>query len=792
MKSFHKLAALGFFWLFFFFQATAQQKITISGKIIEKDTRNPIIGATIAQKNTTDATFSDQNGKFSLKISPSPTPLIISALGFKTEFLTISAKSDTTIFVQLSVVAQQIEKIEIIAQNTTPNIDKTQTGIAKISTKEIALLPSFFGTTDIVQAIKLTPGIQSTGDMNAGMYVRGGSNGQNLILLDNMPLYNPTHLLGLTSVFNSNLVANAEIHKSAVPAEYGNRASSVLKIETIKTDNQQQFLKTNVGLLTSGFALADNFAKQKGKILLGARRSSFDIIQKNIRPYLKKQNQFIHNTNYFFFDLNAKAEYRWSAKNAINIQLFSGADKYDMQSKTSQFANQMQWANQSAALVWKHRIHQLHSLEAMVGLTAYYFKLNAGFADVSLGLTNQIQDVFYKILFRNHSLKNHQLTYGFSFTNHNVVPNKLMAKASDFDFFNSKNYRAEHAGLFLQNKMKLSEQLNVLAGVRTNYFRHKGPFTLYTPNPISPFPDSVLFLKNQTIESFFAPEAHIAANFRIDAQNALKLSLAHNVQFLHLISVGSVSLPADIWLPSSRNILPEKISQTAFGYYRQSQNNSIEASAEIYFKHLANQTMFKEGLLNNFTNNDLALQLDRGTGTSYGFELFIKKITGKLTGWISYTLSETQLRFPNINNNSIFPAKYDKTHNLAFITAYKFNVKWNLSALWTFSTGNAITMPDGRYMIQGNVLNHYTAINAQRMPNYHRLDVSVNYKKTTKRNNQNIWSVGLYNAYNRANPYYIFFEIRGNLEQYYLDIEKQEMSLFPILPYIAWSINLNY
>ena len=763
------------------------QTYTVTGIVISAQTKATLPGATIIVEKTKLGISTNSEGNYKLNINSGEIVLIVDFIGYSTIKDTVYINKDTTINYVLYPINIKIDEVTINQNASNENIKITQTGVVKLSSKEVSSLPVFFGEPDLIKTIRLTPGVQNTGELSSGLHVRGGTAGQNLIILDQMPLYNPSHLLGIFSAFNSDIIDNVTLSKGNIPANYGGRASSVLQINLKEGSKEEKSIRATIGLLSSKLTIELPFNKGKGSVIVGARRTFVGLFQNAAKPFLKSNTKFIDDTKYYFYDFNTKISYYLTKKDIIFFTLYNGKDSYSLNRDDIDFDNNMNWGNNAYALTWNHIFNNNFSVTNIIGTTNYFFNLSSYFETISFSLSSKIEDYFYQLNF-NHFTKNNNLKFGINYTKHKLIPNDIKAQASDFYYGNYTELFSHEASVYINNKLNLTQKLSIMTGIRYNMFFHVGPYLFYKTDELTQKKDTIQYGNNEIIKKYQTPEFRISGAYTLTQSSSIKTSFSYNAQFIHLASIGSVSLPTDIWLPSTDFIKPEYIKQATLGYFRNFNDNTFETSAELFYRIMENQLKFKTDFLSSFDNTALSDNLTFGEGKSYGLEIFVKKKKGITTGWISYTLSKTELSFPELSNGKPFFAKYDQRHNLAIVITHQLNEKWKVSSLFVYNTGNALTIPKGRYIINSNVINHYTDINSYRMPPYHRLDVSANYIPNRNKSYQTEWNFGISNVYNRSNPYYIFFKIEGNIEDYYLKTEAKKVSLFPIMPYVSFSI----
>ncbi len=768
--------------------AIAQATFKLSGTITDSITGELLPNATIVTMPLQKGTVANNLGRFELELPSGSYLLKIAFLGYKTKELAIKVNKSEDIKVFLIPASMEVGDVTVTAQKADANVTSVQAGVLEIDSKEFNQLPTLMGEPDIINAIRLIPGVQSVGEGNPGLYVRGGDAGQNLILLDHMPLYNPSHLLGFFPVFNSDILGQVRLIKGGIPANYGGRTSSVIDLD-MKAGNREKFAGSgSVGLLSSDLTLEFPIIKNKGSIIISGRRTYLDVVKMLSQPFIPDSKNFFEETNYYFYDGSIKFNYALGSKTRISVSAFGSQDFYTLTDPQFSVSNNMNWSNAAAMGSIQHTFSDNVSMKYMLGITNYYFKIDAGFNTYKFDLYSGVKDWFQQLDFTHRLSDKYLLKYGASYTRHVLTPNEVDIDVEKINYSNTNQYFSNEGSVYVQGDFKTNTPLSISAGLRQTYFQHVGPYTQYTRDVTTgQIDDSTVYAKNENVKGFLTFDPNISWVYLLNNQSSVKGTFSVTHQFIHLASVGTVSLPTDVWLPSTQFIDPQRVGLVTMGYFRNYFGDMFETSVEGYYKQLNNQIEFLNGVLDNFDNTKIEQNIITGSGKAYGLEFYLKKKTGQTTGSVSYTLSRTLRQFDEINNGDWFPAKYDRIHDLTLTLSHQLTDRWNLSAVFVYATGNAMTLPTGRYVIQGNVANDYSAVNSFRMPAYHRLDISAAYqlKKRAKWESSLIFSI--YNVYNRANPYYIYFQVKGDIDNYYLSVAPKKISLFPILPSIVYS-----
>ncbi len=772
--------------VFFISTISAQKKYTISGYVKDASSGESLIGANVYIKESLKGTTTNQYGFYSLTLKQDNYNFVVSFIGYNNYIKKINLNKNLKINVSLKENIITTEEVVIKGERSDKNIQSTEMGTFQLPVKKIKELPAFLGEVDILKTIQLSPGVQSSGEGTSEIYVRGGGPDQNLILLDEAVVYNASHLFGFFSVFNADAIKNINLIKGGIPANYGGRLSSVLDISMKEGNNRKYEVDGGIGLISSRLTVQGPIKKDTSSFIISARRTYIDIL---IKPFIKKTSPF-KGSGYYFYDLNTKVNYTFSDKDRIFLSGYFGRDVFNFNQKEDQFDNSIDWGNATASLRWNHLFNSKLFLNTSVIFNDYKFNFGATENEYDFKLYSGVRDWNAKLDFNYFPSVKHNIKFGGIYIFHTFVPSNVTGKTGDteLDLGNPVELYSNDAALYINDNFDVSAKIKINAGLRYTCFQQIGPFDRYIKDELGEISDTIHYKKNKNVKTYNNIEPRLSLRYSINNLSSIKASWMQNYQYIHLASMSAVSLPTDIWMPSSSVVKPQFGTQYSIGYFRNFKKNMFESSLEIYYKEMKNQIEFKEDAMAEETIKDnIDNSFTFGDGTSYGTELFIKKETGKITGWIGYTLSKTTKIFPEINQGKEFYAKYDRRHDVSVVVSYELNKKWIFSALWVYATGNAMTLPIARYFIEDNVVNEYGEKNAFRMPAYHRMDVSATY--TVKKNKQfeSTLNFSIYNLYNRYNPYYIYFTTTGNLNEYHLETKAKQVSLFSILPSITWN-----
>ena len=777
-----------FFLLLFnvvFMSDIIAQKYSISGHIVDKSTGENLIGANILIKEISKGAITNQYGAYSLSIEKGEYTVIASFLGFQDFNTSVKLNSDLKLNIQLTETSYTTKEVEISSERTA-NVTSTEMSTVRLPIEKIKIIPAFMGEIDILKTIQLLPGVQSAGEGNAGFYVRGGGPDQNLIMLDEATVYNASHLMGFFSVFNSDAVKDVNLIKGGMPANYGGRLSSVLDI-SMKDGNMKKFVaEGGIGLIASRLMLEGPIKKDTCSYLFTARRTYADIV---VEPFVKKTAK-AKGSNYYFYDLNAKLNYKFSDKDRLYLSGYYGRDVFTYKRKDQNFNVTIPWGNGTASLRWNHLFNDKLFVNTTAIFSDYQFEFKAVQQDYDLTMFSGITDYNLKTDFTYFPTIRHNVKFGVNYIFHTFVPSSATARINNTNFDTGdiiKEY-AHDFSIYVNDDFDITEKLKVSFGLRATAFQHIGPFTRFVKNGNDLNIDTLYYKKGEEVAFFKHLEPRFSMRYTLSRNSSFKASFTQNYQYIHLATISSVSMPTDLWIPSSDKIEPQFGTQYAIGYFRNFKENMFETSIELYFKELENQIEYKDGSLpmNNFGDN-ADNYFTFGKGYSYGLELFLKKALGNTNGWIGYTLSKTYRQFDDVNNGVEFPAKYDRRHDLSFIISHKYNERWTFSAVFVYATGNALTLPVSRYFIDGKVVNEYGEKNSFRMKPYNRLDISITYYVKKTKRIESSWNFSVFNVYNRHNPYFIYFTWDGNLQEGTFKTKAMQVSLFPVLPSITWN-----
>jgi len=760
---------------------TAQMNHTLSGYVKDSESGETLIGANIHLENDpTNGTTTNTYGFYSITLPQGNYKVVFSYLGYNSRYEEINLDSNRVLNVALAS-GIQMQEVVVSAKEAEEdeNVQSTSMGRVNLPTEQIKVLPSLLGEVDILKTIQLLPGVSAAGEGSAGFYVRGGGADQNLVLLDEAVVYNSGHFLGFFSVFNSDAIKNTTLIKGGIPANYGGRLASVLDIQMKEGNNQHFAAEGGIGLISSRLTLEGPIIKNKSSFLVSARRTyGFDLAQ----PFIA--NTDFAGTNYFFYDINAKGNYQFSQKDRVYLSGYFGRDVLFFKQPGRDFSFKLPYGNGTATLRWNH----LFSDKLFFNLSAIYndYQFEAEFKQEEFNFQafSGVRDLNAKFDFDYFPSTNHQVKTGIHATNHRLTPNIVTGNAGDTEFeaMAFPKYGNEYA-VYVLDDWKMTDWLRINLGLRASLFQQVGPYT-------SEITDEI-FDDGEVVKTYNSLEPRLFINTSLGPNSALKGGITSTTQYLHLVSNSSSTLPADVWVPSSELVKPQRGWQYAIGYFQNLQNNMYEASIETYYKSLHDQIDYRESYVDNSVDQ-VEDEFVFGEGQAYGVEFFLRKNKGDLNGWIGYTLSRTERTFPDIENGRTYPATYDRTHDLTFVSNYNVNSRLIAGLVFIYATGRTFTPLERLYLIEGELQTDYGARNSQRLEPYHRMDISLTWipkGNTPEKKFKSNWVFSIYNVYNRKNTFYTTTDYETDLQSGEATIKATKVTIFPILPSITWNFN---
>jgi len=776
-----KFSATKLLFLLFFLVCSITsygQNYTVSGSVKDGSNGEDLFDAMVIVKNASNlGAKTNSYGFYSITLPAGEYVLIYRATGYDQKEVAVDLTENKRINVEIFEMkaVKEIAEIEITATKENDNITKSGMQVTTLTPKSIETIPVLFGEKDIVKTLQLTPGVKSAGDGNAGFYVRGGGADQNLVLIDEAPVYNASHLLGFFSVFNSDAIKDVSLYKSGIPAEFGGRASSVLDVKMKDGNNKKFGASGGIGLISSRLTVEGPIVKDKGSFIVSGRRSYVDLFLKAAK------DKDIKNTSLYFYDLNLKANYKLSDRDRIYLSGYFGRDNFSFSDIFG-----FNWGNATGTLRYNRIINEKMFANTSVIYSNFNYSFDIGAKENRLGLKSAIQDWNVKQDFNYYINRNNSMKFGINGIYHQFQPGELNSNIPGFNTLGIPAQYAMEFGAYIQNDQKIGNWFSIMYGLRYSGFNYMGKGKAYEYDAYGEKIGEQYYAAGKSIKYHHFLEPRLSMSFVLSEKNSIKLAYNRNTQFLHQLSNTTAASPTDIWVPSTNNVKPQIADQVAMGYYRNFKDNMFLLTTEIYYKHMSNQIDYRNGA-NLFFNEEIEGGLVFGKGKAYGLEIQLEKKKGKFTGWISYTLSRSLRQFDDINEGRAFSARQDRIHDIAVVAMYRVSQKIALSSTFIFYTGDAVTFPAGKYMVDGTIMPYYTERNGHRMPNYHRMDIGMTvYFKERPKFEHNL-NISIYNVYGRENAFTIRFE---EDEHNPGKTKAIQTSLFKLVPSITYNFNI--
>lgn len=744
----------------------AQSKYTVSGTVKQKSSGETLIGVTVViAEQPTMGVITNEYGFYSISLPKGNYTLRFSYVGYQQQTVPVNLEANARVNVDLSDDIS-LQEVVVTSKKDDDNLTQAVMGTETLNMKTAAKIPVVFGEKDLVKTIQLMPGVKSNGEGSNGFSVRGGATDQNLILLDEAPVYNASHLLGIFSTFNSDAIKDATIIKGNSPAQFGGRLSSVLDVKMKEGNNKNYQVSGGIGLISSRLTVEGPIQKNKSSFIISGRRTYADVFA--------RLSSDLKDTKLYFYDLNMKANLEINDKNKL---FFSGYFGKDVLGISTLFGSK--WGNSTGTLRWNSVISSKLFSNTSFIYSNYDFNVSFKSDGSETNFNSHIKDLNLKQDFTYFANVRNNIRFGFNVIHHTITP----TKAGGTDIVSSKKDRKglENA-LYVANSYKATERLSLDYGLRFSFYHVLGGDTyhVYRNNELV---NAIKLTDGKIGKTYTNWEPRFSANYRLNEVSSVKAGYARNTQSLHLMSNSTGGSPTDQWIGNSYNIKPEVADQFSAGYSRNFRDNAYELNMEAYYKSMKNQIDYRDGADIN-TVPDIESELLYGKGRAYGLEILLKKKTGKLTGWVGYTLSKTERQINGINNSGWYNAKHDRTHDLSVVGIYTLSEKWTLSGTFIYNTGNAVTFPTGKYVLNDMIMYQYSNRNADRMPATHRLDLSATFERPLGKRFQGSWNFGLYNVYGRKNPYMMTFKENKTNPQ---KIDAVQTSLFQWVPGITYN-----
>lgn len=758
------------------------EKFTLSGQVRDAGTGEDLISVTIFAPAMGSGNVTNIYGFYSLTLDAGTYEIVVSYVGYADTKFTVVLDKDVVKNVELSEDIATLGEVVVSADklNADENIASTDMGAVRVKMEAVQKIPALLGEVDIIKAIQLLPGVKTVGEGGSGFYVRGGNADQNLVLLDEAPIYNASHLLGFFSAFNPEAIKDMKLYKGAIPAHFGGRLSSVLDIH-MKEGNSKRFAASGgIGSIMTRLAVEAPIT-ENGSFMVAARRSYLDVVAKGFNKIRGKSTDF-DDGKFYFYDLNAKTNYRFNNNNRIFASGYFGRDVVDLSAE----GIKVEWGNATGTFRWNH----IFSPKLFSNLTYYYSNY-----DYFLKIEDLASEIDWSSKLKEHSVKldfgaylnpNNTLSFGLQSISHDLSPGEIKSFENDKEIssLSLENKKAIESAFYVSNAQKLTDQLKLEYGLRLSSLYNVGPQKTYKQNDKYETIDTITHSKG-IFNEYYNLEPRVGLRYKLNKSSSLKASYNRTAQYILQASNGNTATPFDIWFLSTENIKPQLADQFAVGFFKNFKDNQIEFSAEVYYKKFTNAVDFKERaqlLLNENLDGELRI----GDGRAYGIELLMKKDEGKLTGWIGYTYSKSEKKIETINNENWYNSKYDKPHDFSLVANYELTKKWSVGGIFVYSSGSPTTYPTGKYILNGIAVPIYSERNGARLPDFHRMDLSVtlNPLKNENRRFKSQWVLSVYNVYNRKNAFSIDFKPEDfDKSQTYAE----KSSVFSIVPSITYN-----
>ncbi|MFZ2285854.1 MAG: TonB-dependent receptor [Bacteroidales bacterium] len=787
----------------------AAQKVTVSGFVTDAGSGECMIDATVYEKASFAGTTTNNYGFYSLLLQRGRSEIIVSYLGYDPVTAEVNLTSDTVMNFSLTMSSSEIDAVTVTASGRQSKIESPQMSMIDIPVEKFLKLPVIFGEADVLKVIQLLPGVQSGTEGSTGIYVRGGGPDQNLFLLDGVPVYNASHLFGFMSVFNPDAVKSVQLYKGGFPARYGERLSSVVDIRMKEGNGKEFHGNFAIGVISSKLSLEGPIIKDKTSFILSARRTYYDVLAQPFILALNKDKDTWTTGGYYFYDLNGKINHKFSEKSRLYLSSYLGRDRaftrnksrpdyYDENENRYEYRDSygLGWGNIITSLRWNYLL--TNKLFSNTTLTYSKYDFDVTIESSSENLTTKqkeedyfryfsgIEDLGAKIDFDYYPSASHSVKFGAGYTWHDFKPGVTSFRYDPMDddegidtVIGDMRVRASEAILYAEDNFDITPRIKVNAGIRLSLF-------------------------NVQDTSYFVFQPRVSLRYLATDDLSFKVSYSKMGQFVHLLTTSAISLPTDLWLPVTRRFNPPISHQVAIGSNFRLPGQ-LEMTVEAFYKTMDNLIEYKEGASFGGTGAGWESKVEKGKGWSYGAEFMVEKSYGKLTGWIGYTLSWTERKFENLNYGRVFPAKYDRRHDVSVALTHTFSERVDAGLVWVYGTGNAATLGIMEYPPEDFMSNdsyyyspvtEYPSRNNYRTPSYHRLDLGVNLHKQKKRG-MRTWSFSVYNAYSRKNPFFIYWGTEYYSEPdpdnpgewlYFSKPVLKKVSIFPIIPSVSYSL----
>ncbi len=776
-----------------YFKSYGQEKITLNGYLKDGESGEELIGATVFVEELKTGVSSNAYGFYSITLPKGQYTILFSYVGYKSIVKEVDLKENTELNIELPLEATIIQEIQVVEEKDEEDpIARIAMSRNEVDVEMVKKLPALFGEPDIIKTIQMMPGVVSAGEGTSGYFVRGGSADQNLILIDEAPIYDPSHFFGLFSVFNADVIKDSELYKGGIPSRFGGRLSSILDVRTIDGNAKRLAGSASLGLLVSKLTIEAPIVKDKSSFVVSGRRSYADLFLKLSNDKETRENQV------YFYDLNAKFNWKPNNKNRVFLAAYLGRDVF-------RFGNDFgfNWGNNTATLRWNHLFNDRLFSNTTFVFSDFDYQLESKAETSGFDWKANLEAFTLKEDFTFFINPKNILTFGGEASYRKFSPGVIRPSTEGSIFANldlGNRYALDYA-IYAGNEHQISEKLSMEYGLRFSIFQNVGKSTIYDYRKAeNGLPDNVNITILDTtqydhlekVKTFTNLEPRLNVRYLINNRSSIKASYNRMVQYIHLLSNSTVPVPFNTWTPSSPYLDPQIADQVAIGYFKKLNENAYEFSVESFYKKMRNVTDFADHAILLLNKND-AVEYRQGTSNAYGMEFFLQKNEGNLTGFASYTISRVERNIPGVNNDRAFLANYDRRHVLNLVATYRINDKWTLGGNFTYSSGRPFTLPVGKYNFEGYNVDYYTERNGYKLPDFHRLDISATLtpRKSQQKRFKSSWSFAVYNAYNRKNPFTIFTQNKEDEDGNVIEDGTKEFRmvyLFPVLPSISYNI----
>ena len=767
MKILHPAITLLFAFLLLYSDlALAQSRFTLSGYVKDAISGERLIGANVFDRRSAKGASTNEYGFYSLTLNADSVWLTVSYTGYQAFALKMALSATQTLNINLDPLEKTLDEVEIEGETYEDKVNSGQMSLTEVRVEDAKILPVIFGEVDIIKTLQLKPGVQSGGEGTSGLYVRGGGPDQNLILLDEATVYNASHLFGFFSIFNSDVVKNVELYKGDFPAQFGGRLSSVLNIKLKEGNRTKLSGQGGLGVIASRLTLEGPIRKGKSSFLLAARRTYFDVFTRAANRANQGRSNWEPLPDYFFHDFNFKANFDLGKKDQLFLSSYLGRDVFGLRNDNFRFG--FRWGNTTTTLRWNHLFSPKLFLNTSLIFSDYNYRITNSFDIFSFTLASRIRDFQGKADFDWYALDSHHVKFGGTVTHHGFVIGRLNAESEDgsLNIGLGNDYAATEFGAYVNDDFTVNDRIRLDLGLRFSGFQNgKNTYTGWEPR--------------------------VSATVKLREHLSAKASYAGMYQYVHLVSNSGASLPTDIWYPSTGRVRPQFSQQVAGGLSASLLDGQLLLTNETYYKWMQNQIDFRDGA-QLFANPNLENEFIFGRGWAYGNEIYLEKRRGRTTGWIGYTLAWSWRSFAEITDGRAFHPRYDRRHDITVVVMHRFNRRLSFTGTWVYGTGNAVSLPIGRFLLQdapgspNQIIPIYTDRNGFRMAAYHRLDLGLVWKFFPRWGESDL-TFSLYNTYDRRNPYFIYLASKRNDNGQVVDFEARQSSLFPIIPAVTYN-----